>query len=154
VNRVAIWAFNSYEWVVALLGLLRAGAVLVPINTRFKGAEAADILLRSRARVLVTVTDFLGTDYISLPGGERRGAARPRHDHRRPGPVPARARSWADVMGHGRRTPAARRPIGAAPPWGPLTLRTFLFTSGTTGSPKGVVQTHVGRCASPPTGSP
>src|ERR1700681_3506876 len=65
-DRVAIWTFNSYEWVVAFLGIARAGAVLVPINTRFKGAEAADILLRSRARVLVTVTDFLGTDYVSL----------------------------------------------------------------------------------------
>src|ERR1035437_6038787 len=61
-DRVAIWAFNSAEWVVALLGLSLAGAVLVPINTRFKGGEAADILTRSRARALVTVTDFLDTD--------------------------------------------------------------------------------------------
>src|SRR5271166_2327146 len=46
-DRVAIWAFNSVEWVVAFLGLSQAGAVLVPINTRFKGAEAVDILTRS-----------------------------------------------------------------------------------------------------------
>src|SRR5690349_7566179 len=58
-DRVAIWLFNSAEWVVAALGLWQAGATLVPVNTRFKGAEAADILGRSSARVLVTATDFL-----------------------------------------------------------------------------------------------
>src|SRR5512145_950194 len=65
-ERVALWAPNSVEWVVALLGLFQAGAVLVPVNTRFKGAEAADILSRSKVRALVTVTDFLGTDYLAL----------------------------------------------------------------------------------------
>src|SRR5918995_4561173 len=65
-DRVAIWAPNSADWVVAVLGLWHAGAVLVPVNTRFKGAEAADILGRSRAKVLVTVTDFLGTDHVAL----------------------------------------------------------------------------------------
>src|SRR5665213_2997613 len=41
-DRVAIWANNCARWVVAFLGLSQAGAVLVPINTRFKGAEAVD----------------------------------------------------------------------------------------------------------------
>src|SRR4029077_1310065 len=68
-DRVAIWAFNSAEWVVALLGLSMAGAVLVPINTRWKGAEAADVLRRSRARLLVTVTGFLDTDYVAMLHG-------------------------------------------------------------------------------------
>ena len=54
-DRVAIWAPNCWEWVVALLGLQSAGAALVPLNTRYKGSEAADILERSRARVLFTV---------------------------------------------------------------------------------------------------
>src|SRR4051812_9937434 len=52
-DRVAIWAPNGAEWVVALLGLSMAGATLDPINTRWKGAEAADVLRRSRARLLV-----------------------------------------------------------------------------------------------------
>ena len=65
-DRVAIWAYNSAEWVVAVLGIFQAGAVVVPIDTRYKGAEAADILLRSRAKALVTVTDFLGNDYVSM----------------------------------------------------------------------------------------
>ncbi len=65
-DRVALWCPNCAEWVIALLGILGAGGVLVPVNTRFKGAEAAEILSRSNARVLVTVTDFLDTDYVSM----------------------------------------------------------------------------------------
>ena len=65
-DRVAVWAFNCLEWVVAALGLWRAGAVLVPINTRFKGPEAATILARSQARALVTVNGFLGVDYMAM----------------------------------------------------------------------------------------
>src|ERR1700722_7242862 len=65
-DRVAIWCGNCAEWTVAALGVFAAGAVLVPVNTRFKGAEAAVILSRSGARVLVTVTGFLGTDYVAM----------------------------------------------------------------------------------------
>src|SRR5699024_8099400 len=65
-DRVAIWCPNSRRWVVALLGILQAGATLVPINTRFKGREAADMISRGRARVLVTTTDFLDHDYVGM----------------------------------------------------------------------------------------
>ncbi|MDQ6853055.1 MAG: AMP-binding protein, partial [Actinomycetota bacterium] len=65
-DRVAIWAPNVWEWVVAALGLQSAGGVLVPLNTRFKGREAAYILGKSRAKALVTITGFLDTDYVAL----------------------------------------------------------------------------------------
>ena len=52
-ERVAIWAPNSAAWMLAALGALRAGAVLVPMNTRFKGAEAAYILRAAGATTLV-----------------------------------------------------------------------------------------------------
>jgi acyl-CoA synthetase (AMP-forming)/AMP-acid ligase II len=63
-DRVAIWAPNIWEWVVALAGLHAAGGVLVPLNTRFKGPEAAYILGKSGAKVLCTVSGFLDTDYV------------------------------------------------------------------------------------------
>ena len=65
-DRVAIWAPNTTEWVLAALGVYAAGAVIVPLNTRFKGAEAAYILDRARAKLLFTVTDFLDTNYVDL----------------------------------------------------------------------------------------
>jgi acyl-CoA synthetase (AMP-forming)/AMP-acid ligase II len=69
-DRVALWAPNSARWVLSALAALGAGAVLVPLNTRFKGPEAAYVLRRSRAKVLYTVRGFLGVDYPELLRGE------------------------------------------------------------------------------------
>ena len=65
-DRAAIWAPNQVEWVIAALGLVSAGAALVPLNTRFKGEEAGYVLARSSAKLLVVADGFLGADYSGM----------------------------------------------------------------------------------------
>ena len=57
-DRVAIWAPNCQQWIVAALGAQMVGATVVTLNTRYKGGEAADVLQRSGARFLFSVEQF------------------------------------------------------------------------------------------------
>ena len=89
-----MWAPNCAEWMLAALGLLRAGGVLVPMNTRFKGGEAAYIL--RDAGVYDT------RDGPRLPGPRFPGPTG-RPGHRRPGPHRASARPGRGRRGRRRR---------------------------------------------------
>jgi len=140
-DRVAIWAPNVWEWIPAALGIHLAGGVLVPLNTRYKGMEAAYILGRSGAKVLVTMREFLGTDYARLlTAAVDRATELPdlgavvtlRTDD---------ADGWDAFLASGDGVDPAEidRRVAAL---GPDDLSDILFTSGTTGNPKGVMETH------------
>ena len=64
-ERVAIWSPNTHHWVVGALGVLYAGATLVPVSTRFTGHEALDVISRSGARGLIVAGPFLGSDRLT-----------------------------------------------------------------------------------------
>ena len=144
-DRIAVWAPNSLRWVVAALAATSAGAVLVPVNTRYRGGEAGWILERSGAAVLFVENGFLGKDYLGMLGA---GPGRPAaelpglervvtfDEAARPGTL-----QWDDFLRHGAHLPDAEAAARSAAvrPDDPSDL---LFTSGTTGRPKGALTTH------------
>lgn len=137
-DRVAIWAPNFHEWILAAIGLQSVGGVLVPVNTRFKAAEASYILEKSGARLLFTTGEFLGVNYADSLRESRpatlerivtfRGESRA-------------GESWSSFLAAGDAVPesAARARFDAVQP---DDFADIMFTSGTTGKPKGVISTH------------
>ena len=65
-DRVALWAPNSAAWVITSFAVYAVGAVLVPLNTRYRGEEAGHVLRTSGARLLFAATDVLGSDLVAL----------------------------------------------------------------------------------------
>jgi len=140
-DRVAIWAPNSAEYVFAVLGVLSAGAWIVPMNTRMKGAEAGYVLEKTGATTLMTVTDFLGLDYLGmLKAVTPRPAALDRMVILS-GEAPAGTASWKHYLVGGRAVSEAEAERSIAR-LRPQDVCDVMFTSGTTGRPKGVMLTH------------
>src|SRR6516165_10869335 len=113
-ERVAIWAPNSAEWIIAAFGLLTAGGVLVPVNTRFKTEEAGDIIARGGAKAVLVQKGFLDQDYTTPAG------------------IPV-IDVKSDFLSGG--SPFERAVSGAD-------IADVIFTSGTTGRPKGAMMNH------------
>jgi acyl-CoA synthetase (AMP-forming)/AMP-acid ligase II len=137
-DRVALWSPNSARWIAASFGVYLAGAVLVPVNTRFKGTEAAHVLRRSGARILLGSTDMLDTDLLGLLDDV---ADLPALTERvvMDGPERADSTPWADFV---RRGDAHGRDDGSWPTVRPQDVADIIFTSGTTGAPKGAMLAH------------
>ncbi|MCU1667140.1 MAG: AMP-binding protein [Blastococcus sp.] len=153
-DPVALWLPNGVEWLLVALASFRIGAVLVPLNTRYKRAEAEQVLRASRATVLVLTDHRWNVDYYGAAceivpelGGSTPGAldsaALPHLRHvvaaAAAGPLPGTT-ALDDLLAE----PADLDAVSAAE----AAVRTddtvlVVYTSGTTGLPKGAMHSHV-----------
>lgn len=141
-DRVAIWGANSARWALAAIGLQMAGAVLVPINTRMKAVEAQEIINRSGAKLIFTVGDFLKSDYpaqlakLFTPEQLQLVTLTPRQGE----PLPS-CSDWTDFLNL-KNNVSESDARAMAMSISADDLSDLMFTSGTTGKPKGVMSRH------------
>ena len=139
-DHVGVWASNSARWLLAALGASAAGGIIVPMNSRFKGLEAADIVERTAPRILFTTRHFLDQDFPRMLRAAFSGEMKTRIvvlD----GAVEGDDLTWEAFLATGVTIPETdavepRESISAD------SVSDIILTSGTTGRPKGVMTTH------------
>ena len=158
-DRVLLFAQNCPQWVAAFYGILRADAVVVPVNPMNRADELAHLIADAQARVVICGADL--AEVVEAADGLLPPAERLQHrllvryaDALPDGPIdaaiapsaaldawlradlplPHGALRWADVL--------AARHVPGPPAGGPDALALLAYTSGTTGHPKGCMHTH------------
>ena len=153
-DRIGIWSLNRAEWTLTQFAAARAGLVLVTINPAYRLSELEFALNKVGCKALVTATAFKSSDYMGMlttlapelaaaTPGALSAARLPtlRCVIQIGGPPAAGAIAFEDVPG--LATESGRASL--APLGGRLQFDDAInvqFTSGTTGSPKGVTLTH------------
>ena len=146
-DKVALWMVNRPEWIAAAFAVIKIGAVLVPINTRFRTEDVAYVLDQSDSSTVILAersgpVEYLGMLRELLPAGPAPASTRlPKlrrtillGDERRPDTL-----AWRDLVANGADAGALAARAAAV---GPEDLAFLMYTSGTTGFPKGAMHAH------------
>jgi acyl-CoA synthetase (AMP-forming)/AMP-acid ligase II len=132
-DRVAVLAYNRVEWLEIYVGLARAGLVVVPINFRLLAPEIAYIVEHCEAKAIVVQSEL--RERVEAIAGDL--AIEPRRRiELGAGPAPG----WQGY----EALLAAASPAAPTVPVGPRDLFALMYTSGTTGRPKGAMRSHGG----------
>ena len=140
-DKVGLWMPNIPEWVVVYFAIARIGAVLVPMNTRYKKHEVEYILNNSEATTLFAVGAFAGIDYLSMIGEIRGNLPNLKHVII-VGESGEAMHEFSSVVEDGTDLLSDSELAEREASCHPLDNVFILYTSGTTGNPKGAMLSH------------
>ncbi|MCX7750011.1 MAG: long-chain-fatty-acid--CoA ligase [Candidatus Bipolaricaulota bacterium] len=141
-DKVAIWMSNIPEWIAAYFAIAKVGAVVVPMNTRYRTHEVEYILGNAEAKGVFVAQGFLGIDYAGMLGEIRPKLPLLREAITVGGEAPG-LRPYEEVLKLGEDPAAQAEVARRAKAVDPRSCVFILYTSGTTGHPKGAMLSHV-----------
>jgi len=154
-DHISIWLPNSLEWVICKFAIIKAGGVMIPVNTRYRSREVEYILKQSDTTTLFMTDSFLHTDYLAMIR-----EVIPEIDHSKPGNLKSKTLpnlkniilkgdleypgflKYSDIMDSGKDNAGDNTLKKIKESVLPSDIVNIQYTSGTTGEPKGAMLTH------------